>query len=467
MFEGIPVDIGLVYEGERIRKANMFAEFAGPKSKGAELLKIVDKSEVSDGKVTVIGMDVDKMEEGKTYPFSLYVKLAGEKLEEDLEGVFERKVHYYLNYIQGFMHLNSRDTVWLRISKEAKEKGLKLEHIGKALIELFKKEYDVVEKADVVIYTDENEVDKFIEFARENYMRRDEKARGLREEDVDVFYGCVLCQSFAPEHMCTITPERISSCGSISWFDGRAAVKIDPEGGLIEVPKGELIDPERGEYTGVDEATNKKSQGKVDKVYLHSIFGHPHTACGCFEAIAFYIPEVDGIGVVHRNYKGNTPLGLPFSTIAGQIGGGQQNDGFVGIAIEYMRSPKFFKADGGWERLVWAPKDVLEQVSDAIPEHLKGKIATEEDACDIDSLKAFLKEKQHPVVQRWKEEPKIEVAQQAEPRAEHGEGISVPEIQLPADIAGAKIQSLPVSGGITIILKNAKIYAEKVIIKRK
>ncbi|MEE9474295.1 MAG: hypothetical protein V3V36_01335, partial [Candidatus Hydrothermarchaeaceae archaeon] len=82
---------------------------------------------------------------------------------------------------------------------------------------------------------------------------------------------------------------------------------------------------------------------------------------------------------------------------------------------------------------------------------LRDKIATEEDATGLDDLKAFLKEKGHPVVKRWKEKKAEEAA-----AVGAGEAVSVPQFEMPA--AG---------GGITIVFKNAKIYAEKVIIKRK
>lgn len=450
----IPVDVGMIYEGERIRKKAMHTEFGGPKSFGAELFRIAGDDVVKDGQVTVNGPDIQELKEGSTVPYGVFIRAAGKKLEEDLEGVFERRMHYYFNYIQGFMHLNSRDTIWCRLNKDAVKAGLTFEHIGHAIIDLFKKEYGVIEKMDITFSTAEKSVKEFIEQANAVYEKRDARLRGMKDEDVDVFYGCVLCQSFAPEHMCTISPERISSCGSISWFDGRAAVKVDPKGDLIEIKKGEVIDAVKGEYSGVNEMTEKKSGGAVNKVYLHSIFEYPHTSCGCFEAMAFYIPEVDGIGVVHRNFKGTTPFGIPFSTMAGQTGGGQQLEGFAGIAIEYVRSPKFFIADGGHERLVWVPKDLKERFYDDLPEGVRDKIATEDDATDLDALKTHLKKVNHPVVSRWKEEA---------PAQDVGAPVAeVSELTLPAT-------GLPIAagGGVTITFKNAKIYAEKVIIKKK
>lgn len=51
------------------------------------------------------------------------------------------------------------------------------------------------------------------------------------------------------------------------------------------------------------------------------------------------MPEVDGIGLADRDFKGATPNGLPFSTMAGQTGGGKQVVGFLGMGILYYFSP--------------------------------------------------------------------------------------------------------------------------------
>ena len=466
MVSKIPVDVGLIYEGERIRKGQNYVDLAGPKSFGAELVQVAPMKDIKDGLVKLEGLDFKGMEEGKVYPFGLRINVAGKDMEEDIEGVFERRVHELSNFIQGYMHLNSRDTIWCRVSKDAVKKGLSLKHVGKSLIDLFKAEWSMIAKMQVTLYTDHEKVTKFREDARKVYEKRDSRLRGLKDEDVDVFYGCALCQSFAPRHLCTITPSRTSSCGSISWFEGKAATKIDPKGPIFEIPKGELLDEVKGQYSGPDEVTGEKSGGTVKTVYLHSIFDNPHTSCGCFEAIGFYIPEVDGIGVVHRDHRGTTPFGIPFSTMAGQVGGGVQSDGFVGMAIEYLRSPKMLQADGGWDRIVWIPKALKEKVADSIPEKINDKIATEEDSTDLESLKDFLKKSDHPVVERWNGNgtdtsiDETESTTTDQPVAEQPVA-EASELKMP-------IQGLPFSGGkVTVVFKNAKIYAEKIIITRK
>ena len=126
------------------------------------------------------------------------------------------------------------------------------------------------------------------------------------------------------------------------------------------------------------------------------------------------------------------------------------------MSIEYMRSKKFFAADGGWNRVVWVPKEVKEKVKEFIPKDVVDKVATEEDAKNVEELKAFLKAKNHPVVAKWE--------------AEEAPAAETAAVQFNEEAAGtmmpvATAASLPImAGGFKIILKDAKIYANKVII---
>lgn len=456
MFKDIPVDVGVIYEGERIRRKDMYVELGGPDVEAKfELVRVKPPEEVEDEKIIIIGPDIKDMKEGSTHPFGIFVEVSGKQIEPELEGVIERRIHEYCNFIEGFMHLNQRYDIWLRLNKKSFEKGLNsFNYIGKVLFKLFKSELPIIEKIQVTFITEPEKVKKMWKEALGFYEARDAKARGLKDEEVDKFYGCTLCQSFAPTHVCVITPQRYSNCGSISWFDGRASARIDPKGPVYEIDKGEMLDPVKGEFSGINEAVKKKSLGEVTKVWLYTAFGYPHTSCGCFEAVAFYIPEVDGFGIVHRGFKETTINGLPFSTIADSTAGGRQIDGFHGLSIEYMRSPKFLQADGGWNRVVWMPMSIKERVKDFIPKELNDKIATENDAKTIDELKTFLKQHRHPIVEKWKEAP-VEAVPEA-----------VEEKEVPTAVPMAQFSTLPVTaGGFKIILKDAKIYAKKVIIK--
>jgi len=482
MFKDIPVDVGVIYEGERIRWPDAYTELGGPKVEHKfELVRVRSLEEVEDGKIMVIGSDIKELEK-KSYPFGIYVEVAGKDLEEALEGVIERRIHEYSNYIEGLMHLNQRYDIWLRLSRKSFEKGLNsFTYIGKVLQRLFKSELPIIEKIQITFITEPEKVKEKFREAMETYEKRDAKARGLKDEDVDAFYGCSLCQSFAPTHVCVITPQRYSNCGAISWFDGRAAARVDPKGPVFRIDKGECVDPFKGEYTGANDAVKMKSGGEITKVWLYTAFGHPHTSCGCFEAVAFYIPEVDGFGVVHRGFLETTPNGLPFSTLADSTAGGRQIDGFHGVSIEYMRSPKFLQADGSWNRVVWLPENVKERVKDFIPKELIDKIPTEKDATNIEELKTFLEKGNHPSVGKWKtvpaevvtekpaEEEKAEVpAEVVTEKPAEEEKAEVPaEAQMPITVSAVPVGVSPGVGGFKIILRNAKIHARVVRIRSK
>ena len=458
-FEDIPVDIGVVYEGERVRGKDMFVELGGPKmAKKFELAIARDMGDIEDEKINIIGPDLKDMEEGSYHEFGILVEVAGKEIETDLEGVIERRIHEYVNFVEGLMHLNQRYDIWIRLSKKSFEKGFNsFEYLGKVLIRLFKSEMNIIEKIQVTFITDPKAIEERYDDAINRYNERDARARGLTDAEVDTFYGCSLCQSFAPTHVCTITPQRYANCGAISWFDGRAAARVDPKGPLYAIPKGDTIDEFRGEYVGVNQIYTEKSLGKVNSVCLYSAFEKPHTSCGCFEAIAFVIPEVDGLGIVHRDFKGDTVNGLPFSSMADSTAGGRQVPGFHGLSIEYMRSPKFLCVDGGWDRIVWIPEVIKNRVLEFIPEEVRDKIPTEKDAMAIGDLKAFLKEKNHPVVERWvdlEEESEVEMVSD-----ESGSDYAMVPGEMTALVGG-------VGGGLEIIFKNAKIYAEKVIIRK-
>jgi len=453
-----PMEIGEMYEGQRIRRPEMYVEFGGVDvPKKFELVLVKEMEEVEDGKVEVLGPDLPELSVGGAYPLGILIQVAGKKLDKDIEGVLERRVHYFSNYIEGIMHVNQRTDVWVRIGRKAYDKGLNtLKWVGRALAMLFRRSLPIIEKIQVTFITDPTKLEEYYQKAVEVYKTRDARARGLMEEQVDEFYSCVLCQSFAPTHVCIITPNRMGGCGSISWFDARASSNVDPKGPNFPVKKGECLDPIKGVYTGVDDVVKERSLGAIQHISLHTIFGHPHTSCGCFESIAYFIPEVEGIGIVHRDFKGPTVNGLTFSTMAGHTSGGTQNEGFLGIAIEYMRSSKFLQADGGWSRIAWMPSQVKERVRDAIPPDMFDLIATENDAKTVGELKEFLKAKNHPVVQRWKEAPKEEAAP---PKEEEPAAFGVPMIPEGLEIPAA-------AGGFKIILRNARIVADKVIIKR-
>ncbi len=471
-FSDIPVDVGPQYEGQRVRGPEAYVELGGPKVKYKfELFRVRSVEEIEDGKVILIGPDILEIKEGSTIPFALIIEGAGRGLEPEGEGVLERRIHEFCNYIQGYMHLNQRYDIWFRLSRKSVLKGLNsFRYIGTVLYRLFKSAFPIIEKLRVIFITDPRVVELLYPQALKVYDERDERALGLRDEDVDTFYSCKLCQSFAPTHACIITPERSSACGAISWLDARVAAKIDPKGPIQPVPKGKLLDPIGGEYEGVNETIKKLSNGAIQRIKIYSLFEYPPTICGCFEIATFYIPELDAVGLVHRGYVGVTPIGLKFSQIADTVGGGKQVPGFQGIGLLYLRSKKLFQASGGWARIIWIPSELKQRIYDFIPSELRDKIATEKEATTVEELRKFLIEKDHPIVKMWKKEVKVEEKVPPTPPT-----AVVPQPPTPQVVTQpTAVPTIPqqvvlppqVAGGLTLVFKGVKIRAEKLVIKK-
>ncbi|MEN6610872.1 MAG: acetyl-CoA decarbonylase/synthase complex subunit alpha/beta [Methanoregulaceae archaeon] len=403
----IPMACSPAFEGKSIRKEEMYVEFGGGRSPAFELLRMKGLEEVTDGKVTVIGPEIGDLKEGSAVPLAILIDVAGKNMRKDYEPVLERRIHNFINYGEGTWHVAQRDLIWVRISKEAVEKGVKIEHVGKLLASKFRMDFpQLLDAVQVTLVTDAARVTEKKKEAEAIYEERDARVRGMRDKDVNTYYSCTLCQTFAPNHVCVITPERPALCGAISWLDGKIAYEISPSGANQPIEKGNEIDGKRGEFEGINRFVKKASHGEVERCSLYSVMEVPMTCCGCFEAIALMLPEVNGIMVVNREFKGMTPSGMTFSTLAGTIGGGAQTPGFAGISKGFILSDRFLEGDGGIERLVWIPSQLREELGDRLKKKLAerglsdlfDKIADETNATTIEELLTFLTEKNHPAL---------------------------------------------------------------------
>ncbi len=404
----IPVPYGPAFEGERVRKEDLYLEIGGGKSIACEWTTNLPLNEVEDGKIEIIGPEIDDVPEGGYLPYAFVVEVAGREMQEEFEPILERQIHDYINYINGVMHIGQRDIVWIRISKKAKEKGLKLKHLGVAVHAKYHEVFsNIIDKVQVKIYTDEKKVKEIIEKAKLVWKHRDERLAGITDEEIDTFYSCTLCQSFAPNHVCVITPERTGLCGAFSWLDCRASNRINPTGPNQPIKKDNLIDIKTGQWEGVNEFVKKASRGTIEKVSIYSLMVDPMTTCGCCECIAVVLPLCNGIMTVNREYKGETPCGMKFTTLAGTIGGGRQTPGFLGHSKFNITQKKFLITEGGIKRLVWMPKILKEEIKErfvkraeeiGIPD-LLDRIADKTIGITEEEILPFLQEKKHPALE--------------------------------------------------------------------
>ncbi len=403
----IPVPYAAAFEGERVRREEMFVQFGGKFSKALEFLRTKKLDEIEDGRIEVVGPEIDDMKEGEAYPLAIIVDVAGRKMQVDFEPILERQIHRFLNYAMGIFHMGQRDMNWLRISKNANNAGFKIRHFGDILIAKLHDEYGViVDKVSVSLYTRQEDVDKLLPAAQKAFNERDARISGMRDEDVDIFYSCTLCQSFAPDHVCMISPERLGLCGAYSWLDGKASYEITPTGANQPIKKGRTIDAARGIWEGINQAVQKFSHNKLSQITVYSLMDSPMTSCGCFECIVAIVPEANGVMVVNREYAGMTPAGMKFTTLAGSVGGGAQTPGFLGVGRLYLTSKKFISAEGGLKRIVWMPKELKESMADRLKKRseeigepdLINKIADETTAIEAGDLVKFLEKTGHPAL---------------------------------------------------------------------
>ncbi|MBN1526392.1 MAG: CO dehydrogenase/CO-methylating acetyl-CoA synthase complex subunit beta [Candidatus Omnitrophica bacterium] len=403
----IPVPFSAAFEGERVRRAEMYAQFGGKFSSAFEYLKMRRMNEVEDGKVEVVGPEIDSFNEGDSAPLGIFIEVAGRKMVTDFEPILERQIHKFLNYAMGIFHMGQRDMCWIRISKEAKKAGFKIRHFGDILVAKLHDEFGaIVDKVQATLYTDEKAMSKVLADAAKSYSERDARIAGMTDESVDTFYSCTLCQSFAPDHVCVVSPERLGLCGAYSWLDAKAAHEITPTGGNQPVKKGKVLDAEKGMWEGVNEFVYDKSHHHISRMAVYSLMDSPMTSCGCFECIVAIVPEANGVMVVNREYTGDTPAGMKFTTLAGSVGGGNQTPGFLGVGRLYLASKKFISAEGGLKRLVWMPKELKEALGDRLKARCKDmgmpelfdKIADETVATDAAALVEYLQKVKHPAL---------------------------------------------------------------------
>jgi len=404
----IPVAFGAAFEGERVRKEDTYIEFGGNRSEAVEFLHMAESSEVEDGKIEVFGPEDDDVQVGGTLPLGIEVLVYGRKMQEDFEPVMERQIHYFINYATGIFHMGQRDISWIRFSKDAVKSGFKIRHLGTILHAKMHSTFgNIMDKIQIKIYTNPEDVAILKQKAKEVFRHRDERLRSLVDETVDTFYSCSLCQSFAPNHVCAISPERPGLCGAYNWLDCKAAFEINPVGPNQPIKKGEVIDEKLGIWKGVNEFVYKASHQKLESFSAYSMMADPMTSCGCFEVIVTILPVTNGVMAVNREFPDMTPCGMKFSTIAGMVGGGIQTPGFIGISKYFICSKKFIRADGGLKRLVWMPKMLKEEIRELLQERAEemdmpdfvDKIATEENAVTEEEVLKWITDVNHPVLE--------------------------------------------------------------------
>lgn len=418
-FDGIEdIGMGPEYFGH-VRKGEYHVEFGGPRTdyKGCWFFDICDDpADVEEGVVKLYGPEFNEILPETTVPVTMHFKAYGKDLTNwHMEYIGRISATAIMNS-EGWMLTGGPFEPWIRLAKKAAHKYT-FGKFGQGIRAYATTVVPLIEKYEIIFAVGEpvkgglvegavkpvsmDVMEELISELNKKQAFYDAWAQQLEDEDVDTFYGCTLCKMIAPNHACVVAPSNIPFCGFATWAGLKTTYEVEPGGYVFAIPRGKVVDPDFSWFEGVDKEMYARSNFTYHHFFLNSAIVYPATNCGCFEGAAFYIPEVDGIGLVHRRYGGDTPLGVPFSTLAGFMSGGEQNHGFKGVSMRNMMMRSFLKDDGGWDRIVWIPKTVKEEVADAIPEEIYDKIATEDDVMDPEELIEWLREKDHPIVHKY------------------------------------------------------------------
>jgi acetyl-CoA decarbonylase/synthase complex subunit beta len=280
--EGITVNFGPRYLGERVLREDMYAELGGPKSCGFDLLVTEsDPSKVTDGKVTLIGPDIPEMEEGGIYPFVWILRVYGENLTERHTSLLERNLIEFQDQVEGYMRVNTRQYLWTRVTKKCVQGGFSVAELARGTMMMMKAALpDLVDAIEAEFRTCDPEAVKDLieDYAMPIWDKRDHYLGERKDDDVEHFFGCTLCQTFAFNHVCVIAPERPPFCGITMYDDAEIIIEMDPHGYLHKFKKGAVIDELAGEYEGINDCVRQKSNDTIKRLNLYSTISYPQTS---------------------------------------------------------------------------------------------------------------------------------------------------------------------------------------------
>ncbi len=379
----IPVPSGPLFRNETLEK-----EEKKYIVRGSEHSFIISKPSFVEKDNVYVQGDLNK-----ATGFSLLVEISNHSADPTITLWVDAIIRKVSNYAKGLKIKGTKGGEFeLKMTEELLQSGFELKHLGNLIITELRNEFPSIGPLRITIILDREEEAKIKPDINEYVKKRKKLIEEASEDNLENFFGCTRCRSFSLGHACTVTPERPAQC-SKPWYMLKAYAVLAPESTYNPcqlIKKGECISPHKGEYRGVNKATDERTNGLTRRVFLHSIFDYPHTACSCFQNIAFYIPEVGGIGVMDRGFQGVAPGDNSWTKLANHVAGGQYKKGAASIATQYLRSPKFLQADGGYSRVVWMSEKLLYFAKNMIPEEHISHISTEKDARTLDELKKFL-----------------------------------------------------------------------------
>jgi acetyl-CoA decarbonylase/synthase complex subunit beta len=312
---------------------------------------------------------------GEGSPIGLRLLVDDPTLDAPGAAELERSALSYLNLLRG-VRVESRDPLTLALDKDA---ACSPDHLADVIRRGLRLEYPRLGPVEVQVITDPAKLNALAPAVAAEKARRAREIARLRETDEEIIFACESCAPFSREHVCLTHPLRTPMCGR-RWTEMLVGARYmgvsagrpwrrrgRPENCCNVVPLGRALDPLKGEYEGLNEFVRTATQGRMQRVFLHSVREHPHSSCGCFAALAWWSDDLGGLGLMHRGFDGAAPDGSTWNSLANRAGGKQQ-PGITGVGPDYLRSPKFLQGDGGWPAVKWMTQKLKDDLLEDVPE---------------------------------------------------------------------------------------------------
>ena len=357
----------------------------------------------SNSGVKLVGPDLAALAPEES-PLGIEIELNGGSQVSSYCGIFEKMPPLFLREISGVEISPAGSFFQLKISQDAKTAGFSLPELGKILQSgLLSVLGGMIKQVGVTVYSLEHDCLALSKVCLEERKQRAAMEFWFTDREADPFFACHICSSYSPRQVCILRPEKPALCGVYNWRDAQLIFRLDPSGPFRPVTKGRLWDELGGEWQGVNEYLNLHTGGKITRVKAYSLLQAPETACSCAQVIAALVPEVQGFLLVSREYRGLTPLGLTVAEILEYLLRETSTPGFAGLSRAYLRNPRFLKAEGGTNRLVWISQDLKREWDETgrlpgVSEKFWLQLPGEHQAQTLPELIAYLNKVGHPVL---------------------------------------------------------------------
>lgn len=147
-----PIRIGSQANPGVILREDTFVELGSPEAGSSAFMLWTSKpSLVKDGKITLIGHDIQESSE-QSLPFGQVIMVGGTALDNQEQEKLQQS-QFIGDQIEGYMVRSLSQNLWSRVSKEAAGKGFDFATLGRALMAIYKTNNPKIESMEIVFVT--------------------------------------------------------------------------------------------------------------------------------------------------------------------------------------------------------------------------------------------------------------------------------------------------------------------------